>query len=61
MNDIRLTRRGWAVAVLALIIFGVIFTKVTADFCWTGTGYGSCTQMYQSTTNHYIKEINGNE
>lgn len=52
MNDIRLTRRGWTVAVLALLAFGVIFTKFTSDVCWTGTGYGSCTQMYQSTNSN---------
>ena len=52
MNDIRLTRRGWAVVALAIIAFAVIFTKVTSDVCWTGTGYGSCTQMYQSSTDN---------
>lgn len=60
MNSVRLTRRGWIVSVLAVITFAIAFNWVMADVCWTGTGYGSCTQAFNTIT-HNIKENHGNE
>lgn len=41
-----LTKRGWIVLVIIPVLVAVIaFTYLTRNVCWTGAGYGSCTEM----------------
>jgi hypothetical protein len=51
MNDVRLTRRGKFVVSLLVILAVALFTYVTRDVCWIGTGYGSCiADLYDNRT-----------
>jgi len=46
----KLTKRGWIVLVIVPIgILLILFTHVTRDVCWTGAGYGSCSQWIDET------------
>ena len=47
----KLTRRGWVVLVIIPSFIALIaFTKATSDVCWTGTGYGSCSEWIAEVT-----------
>ena len=51
MNDIKLTRRGKFVLWTIVLIAVALFTYLTRDVCWTGSGYGSCTaDLYDNRT-----------
>ena len=51
MNDIKLTRRGKFVLWTIVLIAVALFTYLTRDVCWTGSGYGSCiADLYDNRT-----------
>lgn len=53
----RLTRRGWIVLWILVMLIVLGFTYVTRDVCYVGNlpgnhlGYGSCTKMIDTVIN----------
>jgi hypothetical protein len=46
----KLTKRGWIVLVIIpALMITLIFSYLTRDICWTGSGYGSCSAMIDGT------------
>jgi hypothetical protein len=45
-----ITQRGWTVIIILTISLVALFTYATRDICWTGTKYGSCSQMLNQFT-----------
>lgn len=54
MNNkpLRLTRRGKTVVGIFILTLVSLFTYATRDTCWTGNGYGSCSQWIDQVIEH---------
>jgi hypothetical protein len=46
----RVTRRGWVVLSLLLVLATGWISYETRDICFTGTGYGSCSKLIDGIT-----------
>jgi hypothetical protein len=48
-NNIKLTRRGRIVVWILILAATILFSHLTRDICWTGSGYGSCEAFVNQT------------